>query len=372
VRILLDYRPALRERTGVGEYVHEVARALAQSAPAGESLTLFSSSFKDRLVSPGFPGTSLADRRVPVTLLNFAWHRLEWPPVERLAGGSFDVVHATHPLLIPTSGAARLVTIYDLDFLDHPDRTRAEIRRDYPALAGAHARRADHIVTISRDTARAIETRLGVDASRISICYPGAPAWPARDHEPAQGCVLFLGSLVPRKNLGLLLDAYERLIARMPTAPPLVLAGGQSEESRPIVDRASRPPLAGRVELTGYVAPADRPALYRRALVFVMPSFAEGFGIPVIEAMTTGVPVVAANRGALPEAVGSAGRLFDPQDADALAQILGQLLADPAERRRLGEAGRAHAAHFTWPAAARGVRDAWARAIAHHQTVRRG
>lgn len=372
MRILLDYRPALRERTGVGEYVHEVARALAQSAPAGESLTLFSSSFKDRLISPGFPGTTLVDRRVPVTILNFAWHRLEWPPVERLAGGSFDVVHASHPLLIPSRDAARLVTIYDLDFLDHPERTRAEIRRDYPALAGEHARRADHIVTISRDTARAIETRLGVDAARISICYPGAPAWPARESEPASGCVLFLGSLVPRKNLGTLLDAYERLIARMPGAPPLVLAGGQTEESAPIVGRASRPPLAGRVELTGYVALADRPALYRRALVFVMPSFAEGFGMPVIEAMTTGVPVVAANRGALPETVGGAGRMFDPEDAAALAQAMEQLLSDPAERRRLSEAGRAQAAEFTWAAAARGVRDAWTRAIAHRQETRRG
>lgn len=103
-----------------------------------------------------------------------------------------------------------------------------------------------------------------------------------------------------------------------------------------------------------------------------MPSFTEGFGIPVIEAMTTGVPVIAANRGALPEAVGRAGRLFDPEDAAALAQTLQQLLTDPVERRRLSDAGRAHAAQFTWPAAARGVRDAWTQAIAQRQRVRRG
>ena len=372
MRILLDYRPALRERTGVGEYVHEVARALAPSAPANEALTLFSSSYKDRLNSPGIPGTTIVDRRIPVTLLNFAWHRLEWPPVERLAGGSFDVVHATHPLLIPSRDAARVVTIYDLDFLDHPERTRAEIRRDYPALAARHAQRADHVVTISNHTARAIESRFGVEPARISICYPGAPSWPAREAEPAQGCVLFLGSLVPRKNLGTLLDAYERLITRMPAAPPLVLAGGQSEESAPIAARVSRPPLAGRVELTGYVPPAERAALYRRAIVFVMPSFTEGFGIPVIEAMTTGVPVVAANRGALPEAVGGAGRLVEAEDADALATHLQQLLADPAERRRLAELGRVHARKFTWAAAAKGVREAWTRAVASKGSTGRG
>src|SRR5262245_4480236 len=323
-------------------------------------------------MAPAVAGTTIADRRIPVTLLNFAWHRLEWPPVEQLAGGSFDVVQATHPLLIPSRDAARVITIYDLDFLDHPERTRAEIRRDYRALAAQHARRADHIVTISNHTARAIESRLGVEPARITVCYPGAPSWSARDAEPTQGCVLFLGSLVPRKNLGTLLDAYEQLIARRPDAPPLVLAGGQSDESAPIIARVSRPPLAGRVELPGYVQPAERPALYRRATVFVMPSFTEGFGIPVLEAMTSGVPVVAANRGALPEAVGSAGRLFDPEDAGALANELEQLLANSAERRRLIELGKAHARQFTWTAAAMGVREAWTHAIAAKWSPRRG
>ena len=136
------------------------------------------------------------------------------------------------------------------------------------------------------------------------------------------GASCFSARSSPRKNLGTLLDAYEQLIARMPTAPPLVLAGGQSPESEPMVARTRRPPLAGRVELPGYVPPAERPALYRRALVFVMPSYTEGFGMPVLEAMTCGVPVIAANRGALPEAVGDAGRLFDPGDAAALARHL--------------------------------------------------
>jgi len=358
VRILLDYRPALRERTGVGEYVHELARALVQSAPAGESLTLFSSSLKDRLQPSAVPGAVTVDRRVPVSVLNFAWHRLGWPPVERLAGGTFDVVHSTHPLLIPSRAAARLVTIYDLDFLDHPERARAEIRRDYPALAADHARRADHIVVISQHTARQVQERLGVAPAHISICYPGAPAWPRRDREPVNGCVLFLGTLSPRKNLGALLDAYEQVIARRSDAPPLVLAGAFTADAESIVARTRRPPLAGRVEVTGYVAPEQRPDLYRRALIFVMPSFMEGFGIPVVEAMTCGVPVIAANRGALPEAVGQAGRLIDPDDAGALGKTIEALLGDESERRRLSDAGVAQAARFTWRAAATGVRQA--------------
>src|SRR5262249_54031558 len=154
----------------------------------------------------------------------FAWHRLEWPSVESVTGDRFDVVQSAHPLLIPSAEAARIVTICDLDFLDHPERTRAEIRRDYPTLATSHAQRADRVITISRDTARQIESRLGVPASRISICFPGAPDWNPREREPAAGPILFLGTIEPRKNVDRLVEAYERLIARWPAAPRLALA----------------------------------------------------------------------------------------------------------------------------------------------------
>jgi hypothetical protein len=132
VRILIDYRPALRQRTGVGEYVHGLAAALAARLTREDSLTLFSSSWKDRLPQGILPGTLQTDLRVPVRLLNFAWHRLEWPPLEWLAGPA-DVVQSMHPLMIPARTAARLVTIHDLYFLDRPEHTAAEIRRDYPA-----------------------------------------------------------------------------------------------------------------------------------------------------------------------------------------------------------------------------------------------
>jgi len=363
--ILLDYRPALRQRTGVGEYLHELARAVVASAPAGETLHLFSSSWKDRLDPAAVPGADVVDRRVPVRLLNFAWHRLGWPPVESLTGRRFAVVQSGHPLLIPARDAARVVTIADLDFLDHPERTRAEIRRDYPALAASHARRADRIVVISRATARDVEQRLEVPASRISICYPGGPSWAPRTSEPAaaDACLLFLGTLEPRKNLGVLLDAYERLIARVPAAPPLVLAGRVSDAAGDIVRRTKQGALAGRVVLTGYLPDDQRERWYRRAIAFVMPSHYEGFGMPVLEALTVGVPVVAADRGALPEVVGDAGRLVPPDDPAGMASALSDLLTDPEQRNRLRAAGWAQARRFRWEDAARSVREAWGLAI---------
>lgn len=371
MRILLDYRPALRQRTGVGEYVHELARALARTARTGESLLLFSASWKDRLREAPAPGLALVDRRIPVSLLNFAWHRLGWPPAETLAGTSIDVAFSAHPLLMPASRAARVVTVHDLDFLDHPERTSREIRRDYPGLAADHARRADHVIAVSAFTAREVTTRLGVPADRVTICSPGRPAWAPRVSEPADGCILFLGSLEPRKNLGTLVDAYERLRARGAPVPRLVLAGRATEAIQPLLDRVTAPPLAGHVDLTGYVDPADREALYHRAMVLVMPSHLEGFGIPALEAMTAGVPVVAANRGALPEVVGEAGHLVDPDDAGALADALEDVIGNAGTRARMRAAGLERARAYDWDLTAGRVREALAAAVAH-RGARRG
>ncbi len=366
VRILLDYRPALRRRTGVGAYIHETARALVETAPPGEALVLFTSSWRDRATPGVVPGATVVDRPVPVRALNFAWHRLEWPPVERLAGGGLDVVHAAHPLLIPSRHAARLVTIHDLDFLDHPERTHAEIRRDYAPLAGAHARRADHVVAVSQHTADAVQARLGVPADRITICRPGAPDWPARTVEPGPGAwLLFIGSLEPRKNLDVLIDAYARLVARDAATPRLVLAGRHTSAAASVIQRATTPPLAGRVDLPGYVDEPTKRSLFEGALALVLPSHEEGFGMPVVEAMTVGVPVVAADRGALPEVVGSAGRLVDADDPEAWAAAMAAVASDAGLRRAMAEAGRRQAAQFTWKATATAMRGAWQRAIAH-------
>jgi len=315
LRILIDYRPALRQRTGVGEYVHELARALVQSAPSGELVTLFSSSWKDRLPQDAIAGARTIDRRIPVRLLNFAWHRLRWPGVEALTGELFDVVQSAHPLPIPSRTAAQIVTVHDLDFLDHPERTRAEIRRDYPTLAPRAIRNADHVLVNSKHTATDVEHRLGVPSERISVCSPGAPEWPKRSDEPPDGYVLFLGTLEPRKNVGVLLDAYARLVTAGSTRARLALAGATPPEASSIIARTSDPPLAGHVDVLGYIDPSRRLDVYRRALVLVLPSHAEGFGIPALEAMTLGVPVIAANRGGLPEVVGNAARLVEPDDA---------------------------------------------------------
>jgi glycosyltransferase involved in cell wall biosynthesis len=370
VRVLIDYRPALRQPSGAGEYTHQLVKALLATFPKTVlELTVFSSSWKDRLdiEQTELAGVTAIDSRVPVRLLNLAWHRLGWPSAEGLTGCSFAVTHSSHPLILPSRAAAHIVTIHDLNFLSHPERTQAEIRRDYPPLVRDHARRADRILVPSQFTAGEVTRQLGVAAEKISVCSPGAPHWTPRAAPPTNGYVLFLGTLEPRKNVGALLDAYERLSLRRYPLPRLVLAGRATDESRLWLERIARPPLDGAVRHVGYVEPAGRRELYEGAGVLVQPSFEEGFGLPVLEAMTVGVPVVAANRGALPEVLGDAGMLVDPDKADEMAAGIDRMLTDQAYAATCAARGVERARQFQWEATARRVYEAYQLAIEHRQ-----
>ncbi len=385
LRILIDYRPALRERTGVGEYVYRLVRALATevgtgtgeeapgprtpsaTGPTAHAVTLFSSSWKDRLTPGDAAGLAVIDQRVPVGLLNLLWHRLEWPSVELLTRTRFDVVHSAHPLMLPARDAARVVTIHDLDFLAHPERTRAEIRRDYPALVRSHAGRADAILVPSAYTAQQVERLLDVPPARIAICPHGAPPWPARDRRPDDGHILFLGTLEPRKNVGTLLRAYASLLERRADTPRLVLGGSATPAATPWLESLRRPPLLDRARHLGYVPPNERHALYLNARLLVLPSLDEGFGLPVLEAMTVGVPVVASNRGALPDLLGDAGLLVDPEDGDGLADAMERMLFDESLARQAIARGLERARRHTWSAAARASLEAYSRAVETHR-----
>jgi glycosyltransferase involved in cell wall biosynthesis len=189
--------------------------------------------------------------------------------------------------------------------------------------------------------------------------------------------VLFLGTLEPRKNVAGLLDAFERVLAhgdRARTccagldrarhgAPELVLAGHAPEDAGPCLERLERPPLQGHVRHIGYVDPDRRRALYEGARLLVQPSFEEGFGFPVLEAMTIGVPVVAADRGALPEVLGDTGLLVNPDDPDQIAAAIDRLLDDDALATSCASRGLVRAMQFDWRHTARLVYEAYQLAI---------
>jgi glycosyltransferase involved in cell wall biosynthesis len=364
VRIVVDYRPALRQRSGVGEYIHHLVTALAEGPGRHDDIVLFSSSLRHQVDPEALGRLRVTNRRVPVRILNRVWHRLGWPPIEMLVAGPFDVAHSPHPLMIPTRTAARVVTIHDLDFLAHPERTDGEVKRDYPRFVRQHAHLADHVVVNSAHTAGEVHQRLGVPRAGISVCRPGAPPWEARKSVPEHGHILFVGTLEPRKNIAGLLDAYQVLLEDRQPAPDLVLAGRPTAAAVPWLARLQKPPLAGRVRHLGYVSDQQRRSLYDDAALLVLPSFNEGFGLPVLEAMTVGVPVVASNRGAIPEVLGDAGLLVEPDNPATLAAAMSRMLGDREMATRAANRGLRRSLTFNWHAAAEALHSAYQHAIA--------
>jgi alpha-1,3-rhamnosyl/mannosyltransferase len=207
-----------------------------------------------------------------------------------------------------------------------------------------------------------------VAPARVHICAPAPPAWQTLGrvaHLPRDGYLLFIGTLEARKNVGALLDAYVRLLARRTDAPPLVLAGKAMPEAHDWLARLTQPPLVGRVRHLGYVS--DRETLYSGARLLVLPSHDEGFGLPVLEAMSAGIPVVAADRGALPEVLGDAGLLVNPDDVDGLAAALERMLTDDEFAAACALRGLARAREFSWDRAAAALEAAYRAAIANRR-----
>ena len=253
MRVLIDYRPALRERSGVGEYTHQLVASLLRCYPPSSSngaleLTIFSSSWKDRLRhTPELRG---AQRRSIVACpsacstspgIGSSGRRSETLTGRRFRRHPFARIRCC----CPRASAAQVVTIHDLDFLAHPERTQAEIRRDYPASrARSRAGVPAGSSSLRSSPPREVERQLGVAGDRIAICPPGAPDWTPRQGPPANGYILFFGTLEPRKNVGGLLDAYERLIARSRSAKRTAPDSGP--RARRKGDRR-RPPLARTV-----------------------------------------------------------------------------------------------------------------------------
>lgn len=371
MKILIDYRPALRERSGVGETVFQLSKALGSLS--GENpridLTLFSSSIRDRVNPASFPTpTRIIDRKIPVRLLNFLWHRCEWPCIETITGSNYDVVHSSNPLLIPSTQAARVITIHDLYFLKHPGNTSKEIRRDYPALVRKHARRADCILVPSEYTRQQVQDFLQIRDDHLVVCPLGANPPSPRKEQPKTGPILFIGTLEARKNIDGLLDAYALLLDRYENAPDLILAGRPTSDAAKWAPRLLVDPLRGHVQQMGYVSADTRDLLLKQARLLVLPSFDEGFGLPILEAMSAGVPIVASNLGAIPEVLGDAGLLVNPTDPETLSYAIQKTLSDSEYVKTAVNRGLTRVAHYSWQRSARILRDAYARAIENRRS----
>ncbi|MDE3074656.1 MAG: glycosyltransferase family 4 protein [Chloroflexota bacterium] len=301
--------------------------------------------------------------RLPTSLpaVRIAWEQLLLPVIAR--GMGVDVLHCpvnVSPLLAPCPTA---LTIHDLTFLLFPDRFNWERQRYLAALTRASARRASRVMTDSEWTKRDVTRLLRVPPEKIQVVYPGLdetffprPAEELREfrrqrHLPER-FLLYLGTLEPRKNIELLVQAYSLLLKQGLRSCPLVIAGGKGWRFDRIFAEVARHGLTDQVLFPGYVDPADQPLWYGAATLFVYPSLYEGFGLPPLEAMACGTPVITSNASSLPEVVGRAGITVNPNSASDLAGAIAEVLGSQEKRDQMIQAGLRQAATFSWREAA--------------------
>jgi glycosyltransferase involved in cell wall biosynthesis len=349
----LDVRPSLSRPTGVGTYVLGLAERLPALAP-DDHFSYFSTSFKERYPTRAWPSNvRLVDRRIPNRGLNAAWHRFGWPPLDRLVDRSLDLVHSPTPLLIPCKRGRRVVTLHDLFFLKHPELVEGETRRDFVKLVRDHVKRADGVICVSEYTAAEARRLLEVPEEKIAITPHGVDPLFREEPPPAQvdealrrlrlprGGILYVGSAEKRKNLVTLVMAYMTL-ARGSRLPPLVLAGPGSDWAQ----GGSR--VGPQIFATGYLDRRDVRSLMAASAALVLPSLEEGFGLPVVEAMAAGLPVVCSRDSALAEVAGDAASLVNARDVNSLARAMERVVEDRALARELRQRGLERSRAFEW------------------------
>lgn len=374
MRIGIDATPLLGSLTGIGTYTHHLVRSLRDGWPDDTLVaTAFSWRGRDALASAVPDEVEVASRPAPARALRSAWSYGERPPVEALCG-PVDVFHATNFVLPPTRRAVGVLTVHDLAYLRFPETVSAASAA-YRRLVPRGLLRADVVLTPSAavagqlhdaytlDETPVVVTPLGVDEPWFATPPPEA-GW-LRERGIRGPYVLAVGTVEPRKNLAALIGAYALLAARDADAPDLVIVGGAGWGT--VLEVSGVDP--DRVVLTGYLRSDELRSVVAGASVLAFPSRDEGFGIPPLDAMACGVPVVANDLPVTREVLGGLAVFCDADDPEALATALARVLADPPS-----EAGRtalrAHAATYTWRRCAELTRAAYAEALARRSSRR--
>ena len=364
MRIAIDYTAAVNQRAGIGRFVRNLVASLVALDPDDQFVLLHASPNAGAEVRvPAAQNVWTSEFRFPERWMTILWHRMRVPLPVEWATGPVDIFHAPDFVLPPVRRARRVLTVHDLAFLLYPECADARLREYLMGVVPRSVRAADFVVADSANTQNDVICLLGADPARTAVVPGGveprfrpASAETVADLRYRLGLVepfiLSIGMIEPRKNWHGLIRAYSMLRARQHLPHRLVLAGPRGWLSDVIFEERDRSPFRNDVIFPGFVADEDLPTLYSAADVFAFPSFYEGFGLPPLEAMACGTPVVVSDAASLPEVVGDAGLAVPAEDTEALADTLERALLDNRLRAELRAAGLARAATFTWSAAA--------------------
>ncbi len=372
IRVLIDATGVPADRGALGRYVDGLISALAA---AGADLAVACQRADQERYGRLVPSATVVAGPPAIAHRpgRLAWEQSGLPLVAQQVGAS--VLHSPHYSMPLRPGVPTVVTIHDLTFFTAPDAHSPVIASFYKAAIRTSARRATRLIVPSKATRDELVRVLGADPTRIDVAYHGVDHTLFHQVDPAaeqhvagrlglhgKPYIAYLGSLEPRKNVPALIEGWAAAVADLPDPPALVLAGGSSWSEE--VDAAvAAVPASLRLVRPGYLPFSDVPGFFGGALVVAIPSTGEGFGLPALEAMACGAPVLTTHRTALPEVGGDAVAYTEP-DAASIQAALRALLDDPARRQALGAAGHARALEFTWAASAEAHLTAYERAAA--------
>ncbi len=364
MRVAIDIQSLLRQKTGVGHALYDLIEALA-ALDAPDEFTAFY--FSRRRLGLPFTNDRFRERRIafpPGRLLSALWKTLPFPAVDRFLDHA-DVYHFPDFVARPVRRGKVVVTVHDLSFARLPETVEPKNRAYLTKKVPASIERADAVIAVSDFTRRELEDLFPASRGKVHVIHHGVRRLfrptaegderetAARDRVP-QRYILAVGTVEPRKNLGVLLDAMALL--RRDTAfddMGLVVAGGRGWLAEDIERRLAAEQRDGRLLRLGYVPDDVLRRLYCGASALAFPTKYEGFGLPALEAMACGLPVVCSNVASLPEVVGDAALLVEDPSAEAFANALRRVLADEPLAADLRRRGLERAAAFTWQNAAR-------------------
>ncbi|TET83266.1 glycosyltransferase family 1 protein [candidate division TA06 bacterium] len=368
MRIAIDYKSALPERVGIGRYTHNLVKSLSQLDHVNEYLLFcfFLKDYDKKLSGAPIPSAAnfgLMSAPIPVRITRFCANRFHIP-IEGLIG-RHDVVHFPEPYPFRAHRAKIVVTVHDIAFERFPDLFTKEILNLYQKQMKMVTARADALITVSQTTKDDLIKIYGLDEDRIYVVQHGVEesfksvkgsatlTEMRQKYNLPEEFVLHVGTIEPRKNQVRLIQAFQLMSERLPNGPSLVICGKKGWMCDEVFDTARRSRLRGKILFTGYVGDHDLPYLYKLARAVAYPSLYEGFGLPVIEAMACGRPVLTSNRAAMAEVACDAALLVNPEDVEEIADGLYNLISDRELRKRLVVSGLRRASSFTWERAAK-------------------
>lgn len=298
--------------------------------------------------------------RVPVT------HHVRFAKI--LKKHRLDVFHGPANVLPLTYRGASVVTIHDLAIYSHPEWFPGHQGFATKVLVPKSVQKAQTVIAVSRSTKDSLVSRFKTPPEKIHVVYEGVQAKVGKDLSVASSWeelndqfslegapyVLFLGTIEPRKNLVRLVQAFNEVLAKNPRLQnhQLIIAGMRGWKYEDVMREISKSPFGHRIKMIGYVSHADKLQLLRNAKLFVFPSLWEGFGLPVVEAMALGTPVVTSSVSSLPEIVGRSAVTVNPESVHAIAKGIASVLTSPARQKKLRTLGKRRAKKFTWETAA--------------------